>query len=79
MIAKAVGALIAACLLTGAAVAAEKNAPKLTKEAKDGARITQENIVKMKLKTVKSTTPNTPMSPSLGGPPPPPPPAPPSP
>ena len=46
----ALAGVLLTALLAGPAAAAEKNSPKLTQEAKDGAQITQENIVKMKLR-----------------------------
>jgi hypothetical protein len=69
---------LAAALAGPSAAAEKKTAPKLTQEAKDGAQITQENIVKMKLKTVQPVQPNPPM-PIAGGPSIPPPPSPPNP
>ena len=70
MIRYALGCALLAAVLAGPAVAGETNSPKLTKETKDAARITQENIVKMKLKQVQ---PQTPLTPSLPLAPPPPP------
>lgn len=68
----AIGCVLLAALLAGPAVAGENNSPKLTQETKDGLQITQDNITKMKLKTVQPQTPQPP-TPSLGGPPAPPP------
>jgi hypothetical protein len=64
----AIAVLFLAATLTVSATAGEKKAaPKLTQEAKDGAQLTQENIVKMKIKTVRPGQPN-PQPPSFGGP-----------
>jgi hypothetical protein len=50
------GVLLLTAVLSGSAFA-DQDKPKLSKETKDAAQITQENIVKMKLKRV-TTTPN---------------------
>ncbi|WP_119269136.1 hypothetical protein [Taklimakanibacter deserti] len=63
----AIAVLLLAAALAGPSAAEKKTAPKLTQEAKDGPQITQENIVKMKLKTVQPVQPNPPM-PVAGGP-----------
>lgn len=63
--------LLAAALAEPSMAAGKKTAPKLTQETRDGAQITQENIVKMKIKTVQPVQPNPPMP--VGGPPPAPP------
>ena len=66
----ALAGVLLTAFLAGPAAAGEKNSPKLTQEAKNGARITQENIVKMKLKRVQPATapthslPQVPPSPS---------------
>ncbi|MGE0238180.1 MAG: hypothetical protein AB7F09_03910 [Parvibaculaceae bacterium] len=67
------GLLMAAALAGPVAAGDKKAAPKLTQETRDGAQITQENIVKLKLKTVQPVQPNPPMP--VGGPPPAPPPS----
>jgi len=59
----ALAGVLLTALLAGPAASGEKNAPKLTQEAKEGAQITQENIVKMKLKQVQPQTPPTPSLP----------------
>lgn len=45
--------LLVAALAQPVAAGEKKEPPKLTEEAKSGAQITQENIVKMKIKTVQ--------------------------
>jgi hypothetical protein len=71
MIRMAIALLLVTAALAGPSVAGEKkNAPKLSPEAKTGARLSQENIVKMKLRTVQ---PSQQMPPFFGGPPMPPP------
>ena len=50
------GVLLLTAVLSGPAFA-DQDKPKLSKETRDAAQITQENIVKMKLKRV-TTTPN---------------------
>jgi hypothetical protein len=62
--------LLAAALASPVSAREKKLAPKLTQETKDGAQIAQENIVKMKLKAVRSIQPN-PSTPSLPALPPP--------
>lgn len=71
MIRYALAGVLLTALLVGPAASGGKNAPKLTEGTKDGARLTQENIVKMKLKQVQPQTPPTPSLP-LAPPPPPP-------
>lgn len=71
MIRYALAGVLLTALLAGPAASGGKNAPQLTDGAKDGAQITQENIVKMKLKQVQPQTPSTPSLP-LAPPPPPP-------
>lgn len=61
MIRQAVGGLLLASILVAPAIAREKANPKLTNEAKDGVQTTQDNIIKMKLKTA--------LQPIVGGPP----------
>jgi hypothetical protein len=71
MIRMAIALLLVAAALAGPSMAGKKkNAPKLSQEAKTGVRLSQENIVTMKLRTVQ---PSPQMPPSLGGPPMPPP------
>jgi hypothetical protein len=78
MIRTAIAGLLVAAALAGPSAAGEKqNSPKLTQETKDGAQITHENIVKLKLKRVQPVQPNPPMP--VGGPPAPLPPSPPNP
>ncbi len=72
MIRSVLGCVLLTAWLTGSAVAGEANSPKLTKETRDAAQITQENIVKMKLKRFQPQTPPMPILPMA-----PPPPAPP--
>jgi hypothetical protein len=68
MIRTAIAVLLVAAALAGPSAAGEKqNSPKLTRETKDGAQVTQENIVKLKLKRVQPVQPNPPMP--VGGPP----------
>lgn len=65
----AIAVLLLAAALVQPVMAGEKKAtPKLTQEARDGAQISQENIVKMKIKTVRPVQINPPMP--IGGPPP---------
>ncbi|WP_162914299.1 hypothetical protein [Taklimakanibacter lacteus] len=56
------GGLLLTAMLAGPALAKDK--PKLAKETRDAAQITQENIVKMKLKRV-TPNPNQNLVPSL--------------
>jgi hypothetical protein len=78
MIRTGVAVLLVAAVLAGSSAAGEKqNSPKLTQEAKDGAQVTQENIIRLKLKRLQPVQPNPPMP--VGGPPALPPPAPPNP
>lgn len=63
------GVLLTA-FLAGPAASGENNSPKLTQETRDGAQITQENIVKMKLRQVQQQTPPTPSLPLAPAPPP---------
>ena len=58
------GALLTA-LPAAPAASGENNAPKLTQATKDGARITGENILKMKLRQVQPATPPTPSLPQV--------------
>lgn len=71
MIRVAIAVLFLAAALAVPSAAGKKVAPKLTQETREGAQITQENIVKMKIKTVQPVQPNPPMP--VGGPPPAPP------
>ena len=48
------GVLLLTAVLSGPAFA-DQDKPKLSKETRDAAQITQENIVKMKLKRVNPT------------------------
>jgi hypothetical protein len=64
----ALAGVLLTALLAGPAASGENNAPKLTQATKDGARITSENIVKMKLRQVQLQTPPAP-SPPLAPPP----------
>jgi hypothetical protein len=50
----AIACVILTILPAGPAAAGEKNSPKLTQETREAIRLTQQNIVKMKLKTVQS-------------------------
>lgn len=61
MIRHLIGCVLLTAVLAGPALA-EQGKPKLAKETRDAAQITQENIVKMKLKRV---TPNPNMMPVL--------------
>lgn len=67
----AIAILLLAAALAGPVAAGEKKAaPKLTTETKSGAQITQENIVKMKIKTAQPVQPSppNPPGPTFGGP-----------
>jgi len=66
----ALAGVLLTALLAGPAASGENDAPKLTQATKDGARITSENIAKMKLRQVQPQTPPAP-SPPLAPPPPP--------
>jgi hypothetical protein len=66
----ALAGVLLTALLAGPAASGENDAPKLTQATKDGARITSENIVKMKLRQVQPQTPPA-LSPLLAPPPPP--------
>lgn len=59
--------LLSAALALPAAAGEKKITPKLTEETKNGARITQENIVRMKIRTVQPIQPQ-PSGPIFGGP-----------
>jgi hypothetical protein len=64
----AIAVLLLSAALALPAVAGEKKVtPKLTEETKNGARLTQENIVRMKIRTVHPIQPN-PNGPIFGGP-----------
>lgn len=66
----ALAVVLLTALLAGPATSGENNPPKLTQTTKDGARITSENIIKMKLRQVQPQAPPTPSLP-LAPPPPP--------
>jgi hypothetical protein len=59
--------LLSAALALPAAAGEKKVKPKLTEETKNGARITQENIVRMKIRTAQPVQTN-PGGPIFGGP-----------
>jgi hypothetical protein len=63
MIRHLIGCVLLTAVLAGPALA-EQGKPKLSKETRDAAQITQENIVKMKLKRV-TPNPNQNLTPSL--------------
>jgi len=63
MVRYALAGVLLTAFLAGPVASGEKNAPKLTQEAKDGAQITQENIIKLKLKQAQPQMPPTPSLP----------------
>jgi hypothetical protein len=67
MLRTAIAVLLLSAALALPAAAGKKIAPKLTEETKNGARITQENIVRMKIRTVHPIQPQ-PSGPIFGGP-----------
>ena len=54
-----IGLLMAVALAGPLAAGEKKAAPKLTQEARDGLQISQENIIRLKLKAVLPVQPNT--------------------
>jgi hypothetical protein len=68
MIRAAIAVLLLAAAFAGPVSAGEKKAaPILTQEARDGAQLTQENIIKMKIRTVRPVQLNQP-APPIGRP-----------
>lgn len=63
MIRFASACVLMTALLVGLAGAGETNSPKLTKETKDAVQITQENIIKMKIRQAQPQPPTTPSLP----------------